>query len=313
MGIVLFILGCAVAAMLVSYTPEDPSWMSATDAAVQNWMGRLGAALAAPLFMIVGWGSWGIAVGLAGWGMRFAFHIGEDRVIPRAIFAPIWIAFGAIYASTLLPVAGWTHSFGMGGLFGDTVLATALTILPLGEGFWLKLISGAMGFGIVAMGAFVLGFTKVEVKRIARFLLIGVIMTYAAIMSLLGRGTSGALRAAKSLQEAQAARREKRNAEQAEAAAWAESHYDTEAYASDEDVGERGSFLSRMPALIKRPEALPEPELIETDPPEFDAEAPGEERIREKIADVIKSRVRKNPAIQVETAAPLTKGPGSRT
>jgi len=61
-GIVLICLGLAAAAMIASYTPDDPNWMVSTDAPVQNMLGRLGASIAAPLFMIVGWGSWGIAL-----------------------------------------------------------------------------------------------------------------------------------------------------------------------------------------------------------------------------------------------------------
>ena len=61
-GIVLVTLGLAAAAMIGSYTPDDPNWMVSTDAPIQNWLGRLGASVAAPLFMIVGWASWGLAL-----------------------------------------------------------------------------------------------------------------------------------------------------------------------------------------------------------------------------------------------------------
>ena len=58
------------------------------------------------------------------------------------------------------------------------------------------------------------------------------------------------------------------------------------------------------------PEPDPEPELIESTGPEGDVQAPGDDRIRAKIADVIKTRVRQSPAIQVESVAPLTRGRG---
>lgn len=87
LGIALILLGLAAAAMIYSYTPEDPSWMSATDAPVQNWMGRIGASIAAPLFMIVGWGSWGLALVLIVWGARLALHQGEERALSRIVFA----------------------------------------------------------------------------------------------------------------------------------------------------------------------------------------------------------------------------------
>ena len=56
LGIALLITGVLCGMMLASYSPEDPSWLSATDATVQNWLGRFGAALASPLFVLVGAG-----------------------------------------------------------------------------------------------------------------------------------------------------------------------------------------------------------------------------------------------------------------
>ena len=201
LGLALIMLGIMAAMMIGSYTPDDPNWMVSTDAPVQNWMGRIGASIAAPLFMIVGWGAWGIAIVLLFWGGRFALHQGDDRALGRLIFAPIAVALGAIYAATLAPGQEWllTHSFGLGGLFGDTVMGALLTILPIGSTLTVKLMSLLMGVAILALGAFVLGFTKAELMRITRFLLVGLIMAYAGLMTLLGRGASGAVVAAQNL------------------------------------------------------------------------------------------------------------------
>ena len=65
--------------MMLSYTPDDPNWMSSTDAPVQNWMGRMGASVAAPLFMIGGWGAVVLAIVLVAWGLRFIMHKGTER------------------------------------------------------------------------------------------------------------------------------------------------------------------------------------------------------------------------------------------
>uniref|UniRef100_UPI00259A881A DNA translocase FtsK 4TM domain-containing protein n=1 Tax=uncultured Roseovarius sp. TaxID=293344 RepID=UPI00259A881A len=219
MGLALLLLGAMAAAMIVSYHPDDPSWMSATDAPVQNWMGRIGASIAAPLFMIVGWGAWGLAIVLGAWGLRFALHRGEERAVGRLIFAPIWVALLSLYASSLAPGEAWaaTHSFGLGGLFGDTVLGTLLGILPFGASLGLKLLSLAMGLAVLALGAFVLGFTRPELARIGRFLLVGIIMTYAWTMALMGRGAKGAVIAAQGVQAKAAEARARRDADRAEA------------------------------------------------------------------------------------------------
>ena len=319
LGLILILLGVMAALMIGSYTPDDPNWMVSTDAPVQNWMGRIGASIAAPLFMIVGWGSWGVAVVLLAWGIRFALHMGQERAVGRLIFAPIAVALGAIYAATLAPGAEWlqTHSFGLGGLFGDTVMGAVLTVLPIGSTFTVKLMSLVMGVSILALGAFVLGFTHVEIARIGRFLLVGVIVVYALLMAALGRSVSGALHAGQRMQLRQAERRERNRIAAEEQAAFEAAQQESlipaapsapvqEAGVADQKAG----LLSRMPGLIKRPEPMPEPELIETYSNVEVAEMPSEDRIKSKIADVIKNRVRTATAVHTTTTAPLTKGRG---
>ncbi len=320
LGLALIALGVMAAMMIGSYTPDDPNWMVSTDATVQNWMGRMGASIAAPLFMIVGWGAWGIAAVLLFWGARFALHWGAERAIGRLIFAPIAVALGSIYAATLAPGPEWlqTHSFGLGGLFGDTVMGALLTILPIGSAFTVKLMSFLMGLSIVALGAFVLGFTRLELARIARFLLVGTIMAYASLMALMGRGASGAVQAAQTLQLRAAERRERRRQEAEDDAAFAEQKVMAEARRRpkgdqsifSEPAEPRTGLLSRMPALIKRPDVMPEPELIEEYSDAVVDEGPGEDRIKSKIADIIKNRVRSTTAIHNATTKPLTKRRG---
>ena len=329
-GIGLIVAALAAAAMVFSYNPNDPSWLSATDAPVQNWMGSIGAAIAAPLFMIIGWGSLGIAAALLAWGTRFALHYGADRAVGRLIFAPIWLALLSIYASTLVPGETWTHSFGLGGLFGDTVLGSALSILPVGATFGLKVLSLLLGAAMLAFGLFILGFTRPELRYIGRFLLIGTIMAYALAMNLLGKTATGAVSAAQSMQERNRLRREQRAIARAEAAEWtaiqdaqsleadpyAQPHYNEPTPAEAPEA--KPSLRSLMPNLIRRAEPVAaehtlEPELVEMQP-NFGAagepEAPSDDRIKAKIADVIKSRVRQIPSMQSAHAAPLTKGRG---
>ena len=342
LGVVLLALGVMAAMMIGSYTPDDPSWMLATDAPAQNWLGRMGASLAAPLFMIVGWGAWGLAVVLLVWGARFALHRGQDRAMGRLIFAPIAMALGAIYAATLTPGSEWlqTHSFGLGGLFGDTVMGVILTVLPIGSTFTIKLMSLVMGAGILVLGAFVLGFDRNELTRFARFLLVGTIMAYATLMTLLGRGATGAVSAAQTLQSKQTERRAQRRAEQAQADAYATEQARAEAqvapaaarppmifanraapihepeyapgytpeptYEPEAKIG----LLARMPGLIKRPDAMPERELVEEYHEVVIEEEPDADRIKTKISDVIRNRVRSSTAVHVPATAPLTKGRG---
>jgi S-DNA-T family DNA segregation ATPase FtsK/SpoIIIE len=340
LGVVLVVLGIMAAMMIGSYTPDDPNWMLATDAPAQNWLGRMGASLAAPLFMIVGWGAWGLAIVLLVWGVRFALHRGQERAMGRLIFAPIAVALGAIYAATLTPGSEWlqTHSFGLGGLFGDTVMGVILTVLPIGSTFTVKLMSLLMGAGILALGAFVLGFTRWELSRFGRFLLVGTIMAYATLMNILGRSAAGAVGAAQGLQVKQAERRELRRVEREQADAYAAEQAQAEvqvapaavrtptiiasrAAPAPEDMYDyeqepvqpaetKTGLLARMPGLIKRPDVMPEPELVEQHHEAVLEEAPDADRIKTKISDVIKNRVRTTNAVHVPATAPLTRGRG---
>jgi len=322
-GILLMAVGIAGAAMIWSYTPDDPNWMVSTDAPVQNWLGRTGASIAAPLFMIVGWGSWGIALVAFAWGLRFALHKGAERAIGRLIFAPIAIAFASIYAATLIPDEAWraTHSFGLGGLFGDTVMGAVLTLLPLGSHLAVKLMSLIMAASMVVLGAYVLGFTRPEVSRGLRFMLIGVVMVYGAIMNMLGRGASRAVVAARTAHQNRAEQRAERKEQAvlaAEAAHYNEVHaepvfsseFDPDADEEIEIVEERTSFLSRMPSLIRRPEPLPEPELVEMDAVAECDEMPGDDRVRARIAQAIRARSNIAEPAPIPADKPLTKGRG---
>ncbi|UWQ91714.1 DNA translocase FtsK [Rhodobacteraceae bacterium M382] len=322
-GICLILLGLATAAMVGSYTPEDPNWIVSTDAPVQNWMGSIGAAIAAPMFMIVGWGSWAIALILIVWGARFALHWGEERAVARLIFAPIVVVVCSIYAATLLPGDSWraTHSFGLGGLFGDTVMGALLTLLPIGSHFAVKLMSLVMALGMIALGTYVLGFTRPELKRVARFLIVGVIMAYGSLMTLVGRGAVTGVQAAQSYRAKRAERVVTRKQAMTEDTGFAEPDailFEEPAQVPDLQEepmpAERGGFLKRMPGLIRRadpaPEVMPEPELVEPMAVADVEMLPGDDRIRAKIASVVRSRQQEHLPPEPDPNRPLTKGRG---
>ena len=300
LGLGLIALGVLVAMMLGSYVPEDPSWLSATDEPAANMLGRTGAMIAGPLYIIAGLGSWGLAAILVGWGLRFVLHRGGERAVGRVIFAPIAIALGSVYASTLVPSAAWTHSFGLGGLFGDTVLAAILNILPMGPALGLKLMAFFSGLALAAMALFVLGFDGRELRLTGRFLLVGVIMAYGSLMTLMGRGATGAVQGAQAWRMRRQARRDGVIEDDMP---FDEAEYRPAPLAAPEARAKSG-LLARMPGLIRRAPD-PEPELVE---PEFSADEPvpsvSEDRIKAKIADVIKSRARQQQSLQVRRAEP---------
>jgi len=208
LGFALIGVGLLFAAMLWSYTPTDPSWISATDAPVQNWLGQTGASAAAAFMTVIGKGAWMIPFGFIGWGLRFALHAGHDRAMTRAIFVPFAVIVASVYAATLAPAADWPANFGVGGLLGDTVLGALLIVLPIGTTLAVKLMSLVLAMVMLALAAFSLGVIREEVRATGRFLFVGVVMAYAMVLRLLGRGAVASAQAAGGVGQAIAARRE---------------------------------------------------------------------------------------------------------
>ncbi|WP_461307506.1 DNA translocase FtsK 4TM domain-containing protein, partial [Albidovulum sp.] len=193
LGLGLVGLAILTGMMLASYSPDDPSWLAATDEPVRNLLGRAGAAIASPLFVIAGHGAWTIAVIFAAWGLRFLSHRGEERALGRVIFAPISVALVSVYLATHEVGPGWDHSFGQGGMFGDTVLGALLNIVPVGAAFGFKLVSALLAAAALTATLFVIGADRQEMKAFARFLLVGTIVAYDGVLRLLARAASAAL------------------------------------------------------------------------------------------------------------------------
>ncbi|MCT8158470.1 DNA translocase FtsK [Pseudoruegeria sp. SHC-113] len=350
LGLGLAVCAVLFALMLASYTPDDPSWLTATDEPAQNWLGRFGASIASPLFIIVGFGAWGLPLVLATWGGRLMLHLGEERALSRVIFAPIAIAMAAVFASTYVPGADWTHSFGLGGLFGDTVLGAVLGVAPVKATFGLNVMSFVMGIATFGMALFVLGFTLPELREILRLVLVGIVLAYAYTMMFLRKGYRATARSAQAARENRAARKQAARlaAEeaqiQAEEAAYLQAslpftpevtapakrgehrvlraeptvtHADDDFELIDDepepDAPRKPSMLGRMFARKPaQPKAHAAPVM-----PVMPTEAPlpiddGDERIKAKIADVIKSRVRQTqPLVADRRLEPsLTRGRG---
>ncbi len=323
LGVALLLAGLAFAAILGSYSPEDPGWMVATDEAAQNMLGRFGAAIASTLIIIVGKGAWALPLVLMAWGARFVLHRGGERAVGRVIFAVIAVALASVYAATLVPGAGWPHSFGLGGLFGDTVLGALLGVVPGGAGIGLKLLSLLSFAAMLGMTLYVTGFDLFELRVVLRFLLLGAVMTYSMVLTALGKGAQGTAQAARMVQDrrraaadaapdwqpeampamAAAARRTppvvSNGAEFAPeplraAQAWnapSTLRAEPRQFVAQPDLPkEKLGFLARMRRVVD-----PEPELIEPtlSSHAYDAELPSEDRIKARITDVIRSRVRR--------------------
>jgi len=321
LGLALIGVAAGLALALGSYVPEDPSWLSATDAPARNLLGQFGATLASPLMITVGLGAWSLAAFALGWGLRLVSHCGEARTIGRMIFAPIVLAVAAIFAATHVPGPGWTHSFGLGGLFGDTVLGAVLGLVPVDAAAGLKLAALGSGAGLVLGGVFVLGIDGSEMRAAGRFLALAFLRTLAQILALFGAVAGSALATARAglRREADPAPHARAPDPRIEAprvhrAAPPPTSPPPAEVAPDRTVAQRRPLLARLPLMIRR------------DAPGAGAPRGGaaaaetgggsdDERIRSKIADAIRMRSRRDRVHDhtvLRAEPPVTTAPAPR-
>src|ERR1044072_1294131 len=117
-AIALFALSALLALCLLSYNPNDPSWVAAGASAARNWTGRVGANVAAALFR-----SFGLAAALlplllvaAAW-RRFRtrrIHAPLSRVIGLAAITLAVASLLALFVTEPL----FDRSFNAGGFVG---------------------------------------------------------------------------------------------------------------------------------------------------------------------------------------------------
>ncbi|WP_062561749.1 DNA translocase FtsK [Paracoccus aminovorans] len=293
LGAGLVILGVLIAMMLLSYSPDDPSFMSATDQPAQNYLGRFGAYVASALFMITGYGTWVLVVGAVAWGLRLMLHRGEERLM-RGIFLPIAMVLVSIYATSLTPPAGWTQSFGLGGHLGDMLMGGMLSAMPMKASIAIKVLALLTAAGAAAFLAFVLGFDRKELTVIGHFLREGLSTARILALHAVDRGARLSSGAAQQIKTRAEARRDR--VSRAGAAALPQA------------AAVRPAIPVPAPHIAPyRDDFAPESELIE---PEThyaeDDEPPPAEEISARISDAIRSRNEGKASLLSAVTARLT-------
>ena len=292
-GAGLIVAGVLVAIMLFSFNPDDPGVGTATDQPAQNLLGRVGAYIASALFMIVGLGSWMLAVSGIVWGLRLMLHRGEERLL-RGVFTPIAMVVASLHASSMVPPPDWTQSFGMGGHLGDMLMGGMIGILPFSAAVGLKILALLTAAGAVAMAAFVLGFDRRELMGIGRFLATGLATAYDLAMTAVGHGASASVAAAREVRRRAEARRRRMAGEEAPAELAPEAQSRTPAQA----------MFSRLRGTAPLPpaeDAVLPPELVEPAPQYDEASpAPDAQVVRERITEAIRHHHEPAPEIPAE-------------
>jgi S-DNA-T family DNA segregation ATPase FtsK/SpoIIIE len=158
LGVAILFLGLAIAAALISYRPQDPSFNSATDIVPQNLAGLPGAyfadlvlqgfglagALLVPVFLVL--------------GLRLLFASPTGRL--RRGFGLTFVAMllGAVALGLAWPAPIGALDSGAGGVVG-LAAARAMAALPLPAGFdpAVAALAGAFLFGFATVGLFIWG------------------------------------------------------------------------------------------------------------------------------------------------------------
>ncbi|NPD14428.1 DNA translocase FtsK [Xinfangfangia sp. D13-10-4-6] len=257
-GIALVIAALLLALMLGSYSPNDPGWMVSTQEPAQNILGRFGAAVSSTLIILIGQGAWSVPLILGVWGGRFILHRGAERVLGRIFFAVLAVAAASAWASTLSVPQGWPHSFGYGGLFGDTVVGALMGIVPGSDGFSLRVVSALAFFGVIAAILFVTGFSRAELQAIRVALLQGSVLLYSMLLQVMGKGASNAMERARHMAGDMVERR--RLGREVNARQPAAQHPD---YDAPQPMANRTALVRRAAAPAAAPGmARAEPQLI---------------------------------------------------
>ncbi|MTH80052.1 DNA translocase FtsK [Paracoccus aestuariivivens] len=279
LGAVLVALGVLIAMMLVSYSPDDPSFLSATDEPAQNLLGRPGASLASVLMTMVGRGAWFLPIGSVAWGLRFMLHRHPDRVI-RVISLAIAVFLFCGYTASITPPPEWPHGFGLGGEAGDLVMGFLLSLMPLKASVAIKILAVLLAAGTVALVSFGLGFDRAELGVGLRYLRDGLVtakLLFLQAMDKAIRMSSGAAREYRSRTHARRAR-----VAQAGSA---------ELPASGPRIHTQPIPPTRRPAPSHAHRDEFEPELVDPETHyDEDAEAPSNDEISARITDVLRQR-----------------------
>lgn len=160
-AIALFALSALLALCLVSYNPDDPSWVAAGASAARNWTGRVGANVAAALFQ-----SFGLAAALlplllvaAAW-RRFRtrrIHAPLSRVIGLAAITLAVASLLALFVTDPL----FDRSFNAGGFVGVLFAETLAGVLnTVGAAVLLSAVA-AVGLLLATNFSFVSAYERV--------------------------------------------------------------------------------------------------------------------------------------------------------
>ena len=107
--------------IMFSYDTKDPSFRSSTSDNINNLLGSFGSNIADPLHLSLGISYLVIVLILVIWSWRLIFNINKEKILSRVFYTNTYCN-NIHFFSTYPPSDDWVFSYGMGGIFGDTIL-----------------------------------------------------------------------------------------------------------------------------------------------------------------------------------------------
>lgn len=135
-GLTALAAAAALSIALISYTPSDPSWNSATLAPATNWAGAIGAQVADPLVQIWGGAATLPVFMLMGWGLILLRAKEVGRPIVRTICLVLAMAFSPLALAILPDPIGWSGRHDLGGVIGTLGTPLLAGLMPPGDMAW---------------------------------------------------------------------------------------------------------------------------------------------------------------------------------
>ncbi len=122
-GVLFIAAGGALMALLLSYSPADPSLNNATGQTATNMLGRPGALVADVMLQVLGVTAVLPALTFWTWGVRLVRKDGVGRPALRTLSLLIAIVLAGAALSSLSVPGNWPLTTGLGGLAGDMLHA----------------------------------------------------------------------------------------------------------------------------------------------------------------------------------------------
>ena len=169
--------GLFIILALTSYSPQDPSWNTATTIGeeeiipeITNWMGHNGALFADIIIQTLGAAGFAMGLILSIWGARIFSRQGIN-IFPVRIIALLAGTVAAAIALAQIPFTGWNPQTYLGGSFGTLIIqqigSIGQNISPLLGYKTIAILAGIISIPTLLFAA---DTKRIELAKIGQFL-----------------------------------------------------------------------------------------------------------------------------------------------